>query len=137
MQKKGNQMEKLILSNGQEFELAPMGVTVDSRNKRRTFKFVTALTYEEIKAIFSDSANLTSIDYVLANGAKINYADCTGYKGLSFTPSYVVDDVTIPDTYTVEVTTDAFEKRIAETESAQTNLELGLVEVYELLLGGM
>mgnify|MGYP001602227096 CR=1 FL=1 len=116
MQKKGSQMEKLILSNGQEFDLIIPGVTVNTANKKRSFKLTTELTYEEIKAIFSDSSNLVSIDHVLSNGAKLNYVDCTEYKGLGFEPSHDLDGVTIPDIYTIDVSTDKSESRIKVLE---------------------
>lgn len=105
-------MEKIILSNLQEFNLIPMGISEDTEKKRRSFKFTSVLTYEQIKTIFSDSANLTSIDHALADDSKVSYMDCVGIKGLSLDFGVQIDVLTVADVYTVTLSTSIVEKEL-------------------------
>lgn len=99
--------EKLKLSNGQEFDLIPMGIVTDDAKKVRYFKFTSTLTYEEVKAIFTDSANLTNIDYIGEDGKTLRtYQDCVKMLVISFVPNYRIDDNTTADIYVVTVSTD-------------------------------
>jgi hypothetical protein len=85
-----------------------MGIVTDDAKKVRYFKFTSALTYDELKAIFSDSANLSSIDYIGEDGVTAKtYQDCVKMLVISFVPDFKVDDNATVDIYTVTISTDA------------------------------
>ena len=83
-----------------------MGVITDASKKVRYFKFTSELTHEELLAIFSDSTNLSSIDYIQEDGAIKTYQDCVKMLVISFVPNYQIDDNTTADIYVVTVSTD-------------------------------
>ena len=117
-------MEKIKLSNNQEFDLIPMGITVDTANKRRYFKFTSSLTYAEILALFSASENLTTVSYILADttvGA--TYTDCVALKSLSYIINYKVDDLTTANIYVAEISTDAAERSMQSLQSEIADLK--------------
>jgi hypothetical protein len=117
-------MEKIKV-NGQEFDLVPMGIS--SSDKRRSFTLSTTVSPSEIEAAFTD---VGSIQYLSEDGKVLRtYLDCVSLKGYTH-------DIG-GETYTVELSTDAVEKRLQEITSGLTYSELALVEVYELLLGVM
>jgi len=137
-------MEKIILNNKQEFEIIPMGISEDTAKKRRSFKFISILYYEEIKTIFSNSENLSSIDYVLADGTRTTFADCVSYKGLGFTPDYQIDDITVSDIYSVTISTDILEqgmkillKEIAEQKIVNSQVNTSFEELMLDILPAM
>ena len=99
-------MEKIKLKNGQEFELVPMGIVNDDINKRRKFKIVSELPYEEIKAIFNDADNIAVIDYAVDTTVSKTYADCVILKSLKFEVGYRIDESTERDIYIIELSTD-------------------------------
>lgn len=99
-------MEKIKLKNGQEFELVPMGIVNDDMNKRRKFKIVSELPYEEIKAIFNDADNIAVIDYAVDTTVSKTYADCVILKSLKFEVGYRIDESTERDIYIIELSTD-------------------------------
>jgi hypothetical protein len=114
-------MEKIKV-NGQEFDLIPMGIS--SSDKRRCFTISTLLSPSEIETAFADVSN---IQYVSEEGEVLRaYLDCVSLKGYT-------RDIGA-GTYTVELSTDAVEKRLQEITSGLTYSELALVEVYEMLL---
>lgn len=100
-------MEKIKLKNGQEFELVPMGISINEFKKRSTFKILTNLPYEEIKAAFSDPENISEISHVL-DDETINkvYTDCVSLTSLKFEPGDGLD------TYTIEFSTDMAEREL-------------------------
>ena len=133
-------MEKIKLSNNQEFELIPMGISTDDTNKRRYFKFTSSLTYAEILTLFSESANLASVSYILADvtvGA--TYADCVALKSLSYIINYKVDDLTTANIYVAEISTDTAEKVLQEIksliETSSVTIDYILCEAIPTLVG--
>ena len=127
-------MEKLKLSNNQEFVLIPMGIVTDASKKVRYFKFTSALSYWEISAIFSDSANLSSVDYIQNDGATKTYQDCVKMLVISFVPDYRVDDNTTADIYVVTVSTDAIYKAIELSAVERQSLQRQADEIVTLII---
>jgi hypothetical protein len=114
--------EQIKLKNGSVFEMIPMGVS--ESEKKRIFKFTSSLTYEEIKTLFSTSDNISSIDYILADGTTSKtYADCVSFKGLSFETDIEVEEGITTDVYTVTLSADAVEKTIKVLQSKIATLE--------------
>jgi len=112
-------MEKIKLKNGQEFELVPMGI--EERTDVRYFKFISSLTHDEILAIFSDSENLATVEYIGADGlVATTYQDCVKMLVLSFVPDYKVDDNTTADIYIVAISTNEITRNM-ETMRSQMN----------------
>ena len=117
-------MEKIKV-NSQTFNLVPNGIS--SINKQRSFTITSSLTYTEIESAFSDVSRieyLSEIDEVLNT-----YLDGVSLKSLS-------KDID-SGTYMAVIGVDAIERYMNTITSAQTNSELALVEVYELILGVM
>ena len=114
-------MEKIKLSNSQEFDLIPMGIVTSGSN--RYFKFVSDLPHEDILSIFSDESNLVSIDYIGEDGLVARtYQDCVKMLMLSFVPDYKVDDTTVADIYIATVTTDAVARALQDAQSERENI---------------
>lgn len=128
-------MEKIRLKNGQEFNLVPMGIS--EQNKTRSFKITTTLTYEEIKAVFSDPENISNIDYILSDDIPYRtYADCVSFKGMAFETGVLVDGNTEADVYTVILSIDPVELAMKKMQENILYTELALTEIYEMVLGG-
>lgn len=95
-------MEKIRINNN-EFELVPMGVT--ENDKKRTLKLTSNKTSVEIEEIFSD---VSKISLILEDGTEKTWLD--GVKTTAITNH-------LDGTYTVEISTDAVERRIAELQA--------------------
>ena len=99
-------MEKIIF-NTHEFDLVPVGITVNETTKRRSFKFVTELPYQEIEDILTDPVNFDVIKYQTGEGETVaTYADCVSLKTIS-------KDIET-GVYTVEYSTDEVARKMAE-----------------------
>jgi hypothetical protein len=108
-------MEKIRLSNGQEFDLRPLGINSNDIRKTRLFKFTSELPIGEIQAMFRNSENISSIDHLLSTGTlRGNFSDCVAYKSLSHDDSNV---------YTVELSTDSIEREVMELRMKVAKLE--------------
>ncbi len=117
-------MEKIKI-NGQIFNLIPMGI--GQSEKKRSFTISSGLTSAEIESAFTD---VTRIEHLNEVGEILS----TFIDGVSVKTIHKnMED----GTYTIEISTDAIERKIRELGDAQTYAELALVEVYELLLGVM
>ena len=114
-------MEKLKIGNA-EFNLIPMGM--DEKNKLRVFT-VEADSYSEVDQAFLDVSKVTVI---LADNSEVIYLDC-------------VKTTSIKDnkdgTYTVEVSTDILAKEIQDIKKNIILAEVALVELFELMIGGV
>lgn len=120
--------DKIKLRNGLIFELVPDGIK--PYDKTRKITITSDLTYAEIESCFANTDNISTIQYLSeADEVLKTYADCVSLKTL-----YKDYD---NGTYTVELSIDAVAKQLNELAQGQTNAELALVEVYELLLGVM
>jgi hypothetical protein len=98
-----------------------MGIV--DKDKLRYYKFVSALSYDEIKAIFAESNNVSSIDYVLSDGSTyLTYADGVTYKCLSFMPDVKIDNNTVSDVYIVAISTDPTGKAIQALNTEMDNI---------------
>lgn len=95
-------MEKIVINNN-EFELAIMGVT--ETDKKRSVKILSDKTSVEIENIFSDVSKIT---WILEDGTEKTWLD--GVKTTAITNH-------LDGTYTVEISTDAVERRIAELQA--------------------
>ena len=129
-------MEKIKLKNGQEFELVPMGINSNELYKKRTFKFVSELDYEEVKNLFLNRMNLEEVEHILADGSKHTYLDCAKLKELSQRFSENIGNGTTADIYIAEVSTDTLERDTEKTKENITLTEIALTEIYETMLGG-
>ncbi len=113
--------EKIRLTNLQKFDIIPMGI--EERTDVRYFKFISALTHDEILAIFSDSENLATVEYIGADGlVATTYQDCVKMLVLSFVPSYKVDDNTTSDIYIVAISTDEVARGMQALNSELVNI---------------
>ena len=107
--------EKIKLSNGQTFDLKPLGLIKNDVTKIRQFKFTSELPIGEVQTMFKDSANIVSIDHLLSDDTlKSNFSDCVSYKSIS------QDDIGV---YVVELSTDAVEKQLKEMQEEITLLK--------------
>jgi len=129
-------MERIVLKNGQEFEIIPMGINTNEFMKRRTFKFISNLPYDEVKNIFMTNSNLEEIDYVLADGSRHTYTDCAKLKQLSQQYSVRVGEENQRDVYVAVISTDTLERDLQKVKENVTYTEVALTEVYESLIGG-
>lgn len=129
--------EKLKLANGQMFNLIPMGVITKEENKVRYFLFTSELTHDELKTIFFNNANLTSIDYIQEDGATKTYADCAKTLIVADVPGYKVDDNTTADIYIVTVCTDAVSMALRTAQEERTNIANALDFVLTSLMPTM
>jgi hypothetical protein len=104
-------MEKIKLTNGQEFFIVPMGIT--SAEKRRSFIILSDLQFTEIETAFSDS-NITSIQYLSETGEILaTYNDCITLKTMARDLEY--------GTYTIELSIDAMEIKLNNTQKYVDN----------------
>ena len=127
-------MEKIKLKNGQEFELVPMGI--EERTDVRYFKFISSLTHDEILAIFSDSENLATVEYIGADGlVATTYQDCVKMLVLSFVPDYKVDDNTTSDIYIVTISTDAVAMKLKTAQEERDTISGALEAVINMIIG--
>lgn len=119
-------MEKIKLSNSQEFDLIPMGIVTQGNN--RFFKIISDLPYVDILSIFSDESSLASIDYIGEDGSVARtYQDCVKMLALSYVPDYKVDDTTVADIYIVTVTTDATARELQRLNGEVDNVVLSMI----------
>jgi hypothetical protein len=117
-------MEKIKLLNGQEFNVIPMGVIDNPSTKRRSFKITSELASTDIKDVFSNLENISTIDYVLQDGTLIkSYCDCVSLKGLSVEFGAQVDENITADVYTVELSIDAVERAMQVTKEKISTME--------------
>lgn len=127
--------EKLKLANGQEFDLIPMGVIPDESKKVRYFRFTSEMTDSELKAIFFNSSNLTSVDYIQEDGATKTYADCVKTLVLSFVPNFKVDDNTTADIYIVTVSIDEVGMALKTAQEERDTISGALEAVISIMMG--
>lgn len=103
-------MEKLLLKNGHEFDVVPLGIVSNEMTKRRRITIKTDMDYNEVLAILSNKDNISEIKYSLKNGTVIAvYQDCVSLKSL--TKDFE------QGTYTAEFGTDATERIVQELQA--------------------
>jgi hypothetical protein len=129
-------MEKIILKNGQEFESIPNGIETNEFTKRRIFKFISDLPYDEVKTSFKNSSNIDEIDYILSDGSRRTYIDCAKLKELSQQYGVSVDEETQRDIYIAVISTDILERDLQKVKENIIYTEIALTEVYESMIGG-
>ncbi len=101
-----------------EFNLVPMGISVNDVKKTRSIRFISELDYPEIYTIVSNLNNMDTITIIGQDGNTQNtYADCIAFKGLGYEKDVVIDDVTTADVYTVTYSIDAVEKAMKSLNS--------------------
>lgn len=125
-------MEKIRLKNDQAFDLAPMGISINEFKKRSAFKILTNLPYEEIKAAFSDTENISEISHILDDETIDRvYTDCVSLTSLKFEPG---DEL---DTYTIEFSTDTAERELKTLkgllEEQQFEYDTAIAELTTML----
>lgn len=124
IKERDDSMEKIILKNGQEFELVPNGINTNEYARKRTFIFKPTLAQTETLEMFSDFANTEKIDYILGDGTVgKTYLDCVSLKKLGFIPNYKLDENTTADVYSVELSIDPVERQLRETQDKNKELE--------------
>jgi len=103
-------MEKLLLKNGHEFDVVPLGIVSNEMTKRRRITIKTDMDYNDVLAILSNKDNISEIKYSLENGTVIAvYQDCVSLKSLTRD----FDN----GTYTAEFGTDATERIVQELQA--------------------
>jgi hypothetical protein len=101
---------KIILNNGQEFDLPPLAIISNDITKRRKITFMSELDYNDVLALLSDKNNISQITYALENGTVIAvYQDCVSLKSLTMDFEH--------GTYTVEYGTDATERIVRDLQA--------------------
>lgn len=115
-------MEKLRLSNGQEFDVIPMGIK--NLGDIRTFEIVSNLDYRDILQQFTNTENINTIEYILADGTiDTTYMDCVGFKNIKYSPKASEEDNMIQHVYTVELSVNAVERLLKSLQSKIDKLE--------------
>ncbi len=77
-------MNKIRLNNIHEFELVSLGYMRDDAKKTVSFRFSSGLSIGEVQAVFKDIDAISSIEYILSNGAvKEVIADCVAYQSIT------------------------------------------------------
>ena len=96
-------MEKIILNNGESFELIPMGITTNIFNKTRKFSFISELGYVEIESAFR-TENISKIEYYSASDELLKtYEDCVNLKMIAKEFNKEYEDDKFADVYVVEL----------------------------------
>lgn len=97
----------------------------------------TELTVEELATLFSDKENTSLITLMTENGTETGYkAGFTSFAGINYVDGaktvelFQPKDVTEARLSNVEATTNS-------VASSVTDVELAMVELYEMLTGGM
>lgn len=111
-------MEKIIFGTN-EFEKIPAGISVNDVTKRRGFKFITDLGYQEVEDILADPINFAYVQYQVEGETVATYADCVSLKTLS-------KDIET-GIYSAEYSTDAVERELAELRETVSVLTGGAV----------
>ena len=120
--------EKIRLKDNTEFTIIPNGI--DTRDKYRIIKFISNMTFEQIKNIFNDT-NIEKIDYILSdNSIYASYVDSVTLKSLTFVPNVQVDDNIVSDIFIAVLSTDSVEKQL---QKQQAIIETTVVAVDSLL----
>ncbi len=118
-------MEKLKIGNT-EFDLVPMGITEDSTRKTRSFKFISASSYNDV--IYVVSGHISTIQHIGNDGNPLNtYGDIAKFKSLSFEKDVELSAGVLADVYKVTYSTDAVEKAINELNNQIDDLSNTIV----------
>lgn len=113
--------EKIRLSNKQEFELIPMGIS--NSGNSRSFRLITTLSHEEVKALFLDTNNISQIEYILADGTvDRTYLDCTSLKSVNSLLNYKIDDSNVHDVIEVVLNVSEVERTLQNIDTEIDNL---------------
>jgi hypothetical protein len=99
-------METIKLANDQVFEIRNHGVIQNTVMKTRIFNINSDLGIAEILSLFQDEANISSITYSMGENIRDIFADCVSFKSIH------MDE----QGYTIELSTDAVEKRVKQME---------------------
>jgi len=115
-------MEKLLLKNGHEFDVVPLGIVSNEMTKRRRITIKTDMDYNDVLAILSNKDNISEIKYSLENGTVIAvYQDCVSLKTLTRD----FDN----GTYTAEFGTDATERIVQELQAKVEQMQQTIDEL--------
>ena len=109
-------MEKLVFKN-YKFNLVPVGIATNDATKRRAFKFISNLPYQEVEDILTNPENFATVQYKLGEDVIATYADCVALKTLS-------KDIET-GVYTAEYSTDEMARRVSELEAEVKLLKEG------------
>ena len=101
-----------------EFDLVPMGISVDSVKKTRSIRFISNLSYPDIYSVVSEPNNFTVITTIGLDGIPQNtYADSVAFKGMGFDKDIKINDNITADVYTVTHSVDSIERAIATLQA--------------------
>lgn len=106
-------METIKLASNQKFETRNHGVIVNTVTKTRIFNFTSDLDISEVLSTFKDDTNIFSIAYSINDVVRDIFEDCVSFKSIH------MDEAG----YTVELSTDAVEKKAKETAAKVEDLE--------------
>ena len=112
-------MEKLKIGS-KEFNIIPMGI--DERDKLRIFT-IEADSYTEVDQAFSDVSKVTVI---LEDDSEVVYLDCVKVTSIKDNKD---------GTYTVEVSTDAVERKITNLQE-YTDMAICELTMTIFMMGG-
>jgi hypothetical protein len=111
-------MNKIILNNGQEFDLVGTGYMRDDINKTFQFRFSSNLDIGTVQNAFKDLDSISSIEYWVAGiTLKETITDCVAYQSITQDSE---------GKYIVTLSTDKISAEIKSTkeELAATQIEL-------------
>jgi len=106
-------METIKLANDQVFEIRNHGVIQNTVMKTRIFNINSDLGIAEILSLFQNEENISSITYSMGESVRDIFCDCVSFKAIHFDEQG----------YTVELSTDAVEKKAKETAARVEDLE--------------
>lgn len=106
-------METIKIANDQVFEIRNHGVIQNTVMKTRIFNINSGLGIAEVLSLFQNEENISLITYSMGDIVQDIFCDCVSFKAIHFDEQG----------YTIELSTDAVEKRVKEMEKKIAQLE--------------
>ena len=98
-------MEKIKLKDDTILELIPMGITTKSFEKKRTFRFMSEMDYNDVETAFV-SENVAEIEYLSASDDLLKvYTDNLSLISLTKEFNREIEDGVFSDVYIVVLET--------------------------------
>ena len=100
-----NKLEKIKLKDDTILELIPMGITTKSFEKKRTFRFMSEMDYNDVETAFV-SENVAEIEYLSASDDLLKvYTDNLSLISLTKEFNREIEDGVFSDVYIVVLET--------------------------------
>ena len=113
-------MEKVRFGS-HEFDLVPMGISIESINKTRSIRFISDLSVPSVLDIVANPGNYEQISIIGQDGNPQNvYTDIATFKHIGYTKDVEIDQGTTSDVYSVTYGVDAVEKELISLSNQLT-----------------